>query len=700
MWYRYSHWDGSQRLPRLDPRSVMDSMADGLIQGGDLMRALRSILQKGMQDPGGESIKGIQSLLEKLRRLKKRDMERYNLDTSLRELKDKLENIIEKERNTLEEGLNRDGPEGDRSSDTSTRAQNKLDYLDSLPEDVGRRIEALRGYDFVDREAGEEFRRLLEMLQQKALDTFFQNMKTQFEEMTWEKARQLKDMLRDLNKMFEERARGGKPDLKEFMDKHGGHLGNPDIEDFEQLIDSMQRNMGRMASLVESMSHDMKNELSRMLQSSIFDEDFRGELQDLTEHLRSEPGFAQLVSRYPFKGEEELSLDEALKLMEKFQEMEGLERSLQQAWRSGRTEDVDEEKLRELLGEESLRELKKLKGVVDLLEEAGYIRKSGDELRLTPKGIKKIGLKAMGDIFASLKRSHTGEHAVGFAGKGGNPIEETKEYEFGDHFSVNVGRTLMNAMIRDGGCSGDIQVKPEDFEVYRNEYLSHTSTVIMIDMSGSMETFDRFSAAKKVAIAMESLIRTQFPRDTLYIVGFYTHAREIKKEELPFINPKPFGYNPYMPVDLVSMQWGYLNLEIDHRDIDGQYSNVPESFTNIQQGLLCSARLLARENCPNKQIIMITDGEPTAHSQEGRLYLQYPPSRQTIRETLKEVERCTRRGITINTFMLNRDYFLEKFVDQITRINRGRAFFTSPDKIGEYIFVDYLRNKRGKIARA
>jgi uncharacterized protein with von Willebrand factor type A (vWA) domain len=146
------------------------------------------------------------------------------------------------------------------------------------------------------------------------------------------------------------------------------------------------------------------------------------------------------------------------------------------------------------------------------------------------------------------------------------------------------------------------------------------------------------------------------------------------------------------------MQWGYLNLEIDQTEIDRQYSNVPESFTNIQQGLRCSARLLEKGNCPNKQIIMITDGEPTAHSEGGKLYLRYPPSRQTIQETLKEVGRCTRRGITINTFMLNRDSFLERFVDRITRINRGRAFFTTPDKIGEYIFVDYLHNKRRKIA--
>ncbi len=677
-------------------------MADSLIQGGDLLRALRTIMRRGIEGPRGEGFKGVQSLLEKLRRMKKWELDRYDPDTSLKEVKEKLEKIMGKERMALEERQRGDedkGPLGDGAERRElSRIQRKLDYLESLPEEVGSRMEGLRSYDFVDQEAKEEFRSLLKMLQQQAFHAFFQNLKRQLEDLTWEKAQQLKDMLRDLNRMFTQRARGEEPDFQEFMDRHGHHFDGSNAQDFDQFIRQMQRSMGAMSSLMESMSHQMKEELGRLMRSSIFDTGFREELAELAENISSEPGFAQWMSNYPFRGREELSLDEAFKTMERLQEMEELERSLQQAVRSAGLGNIEEEKLRDILGDESLQEFKAIKNITDLLEEAGYIRKSGKELRLTPKGIRRIGFKAMGDIFSSLKLARRGQHVISSSGSSSNFIEETKDYEFGDHFSVNVGKTLMNAIIRGESNEGGVRIRPEDFKVYKTENLSNCCTAIMIDMSGSMETFDRFSAAKKVAIALESLIRSQFPRDTLYIVGFYTHAREIKTTELPFIQPKPFGYNPYMPVDLINMQWGYLNLEIDHEEIDRQYSNVPESFTNIQQGLRCSARLLDKGNCPNKQIIMITDGEPTAHSEEGKLYLRYPPSRQTIQETLKEVERCTRRGITINTFMLNRDSFLERFVDRITRINRGRAFFTTPDKIGEYIFVDYLRNKRRKIA--
>lgn len=699
MWYEYSRWDGSQKPWQADPHKVMDKMADSLIQGGDLLRALRMVLQGGVEGQRGEDMKGIQSLLEKLRRMRKRELDRYNPDTSLQKVKETLERIIGKERRALEEQLG--GAEGEGTSpDFSSRgAQGKLDYLKGLPEDVGQRVEGLRSYSFVDQEAREEFRRLLEMLQHKALETYFQNMKKALEEITWEKAQQLKEMLRDLNRMFRDKARGGTPDFDDFMGKHGRHFDLPAGADFEQFMRMMQRNLGSLTSLMESMSHEMREELSRLMESSIFDEELKEELGELGEHLRSAPGFVQLVKSYPFRGKEELNLDAALKVMERLQGMEELEKSLQESVRSAQLENVDESKVRELLGDESLREFRGIKKTVDLLQEAGYIRKSGKDLQLTPEGMRRIGFKAMRDIFSSLKLARRGLHVISRSGGGGSPIEETKGYEFGDHFSLNVGRSLMNAIVRGGRVGGGIRMEPGDFEVHKTEYLSHCCTVIMIDMSGSMETFDRFSAAKKVAIALECLIRVQFPKDTLHIVGFYTHAREIKKEELPFIQPKPFGYNPYMPADLMSMQWGgYLNLEIDQRDIDNRHSNVPESFTNIQQGLRCSAGLLARENCANKQIIMITDGEPTAHSEGGRLYLRYPPSRQTILETLREVERCTLRGITINTFMLNRDYFLEKFVDQITRINRGRAFFTTPDRIGEYIFVDYLRNRRKRIA--
>ena len=216
----------------------------------------------------------------------------------------------------------------------------------------------------------------------------------------------------------------------------------------------------------------------------------------------------------------------------------------------------------------------------------------------------------------------------------------------------------MNSIVR--GSSGiPVNMKAEDFEVYRPEQVSQASTVLMIDLSLSMAMRGNFVAAKKVALALDSLIRTKFPRDSLCIVGFSTYAREVKSEGLSSLNWDEF-----------------------------------DPYTNIQHGLVWARKLLSRTPGGTKQIILISDGEPTAHMEGGQLFVQYPPSARTIRETLKEVKRCTHMGILINTFALDRNTYLVDFVDQMTRINRGRVFYTSPDRLGQYILVDYFSNRQ------
>lgn len=234
--------------------------------------------------------------------------------------------------------------------------------------------------------------------------------------------------------------------------------------------------------------------------------------------------------------------------------------------------------------------------------------------------------------------------------------------------------------------------------MYGTESVARCSTVLLLDMSGSMERFSRFTAAKKVALALDALIRIQFPRDTLDIVGFFTYAQTLQLEDLPYLTPKPFGFFPYMYNDMYHNPMGYLDLQIDTADALSGRVDMPQAFTNIQAGLQVATTILTRQHAANKQIILVTDGEPTAHIWEHKICLEYPPSQRTLTETLKEVKRCTRQGITINTFMLGQDYYMERFVNELTKINRGRAFFTSPANIGDYILVDYLSNRRKKVA--
>jgi uncharacterized protein with von Willebrand factor type A (vWA) domain len=246
-------------------------------------------------------------------------------------------------------------------------------------------------------------------------------------------------------------------------------------------------------------------------------------------------------------------------------------------------------------------------------------------------------------------------------GAGGERVEETKQYESGDDFQIHLQKTIMNSIYRQPGTP-PIKLSTEDFEVFKTEELTRSATVLMLDMSLSMPMRGNFEAAKRVAVALDGLIRSQYPKDSLYIVGFSSFARQVKKE------------------DVIRMSWD---------DFD--------PYTNMQHGFNLARRLLSKETCNNKQIILISDGEPTAHTEGGSLFFQYPPSLRTIQLTLREVRICTQKGIVINTFMLESGRFLGAFVTQMARMNKGRVFYTSADSLGQYLLVDYVSNKTKRI---
>ncbi|MFC2070723.1 VWA domain-containing protein, partial [Chloroflexota bacterium] len=250
---------------------------------------------------------------------------------------------------------------------------------------------------------------------------------------------------------------------------------------------------------------------------------------------------------------------------------------------------------------------------------------------------------------------------ISLRGAGGERIEETKPYEFGDDFQIHLQKSIMNAINRKPG-KPPVKMDTEDFEVFRTEELTRTATVLLLDMSLSMPMRGNFEAAKRVTLALDGLIRSQYPKDSLHIVGFSSYAREIKKRDVTYMNWDDF-----------------------------------DPYTNMQHGLQVARKLLDKERSTNKQIILISDGEPTAHFEEGHLYFQYPPTMRTMQLTLREVRRCTQKGIVINTFMLDSGRFVGAFVTQMARMNKGRVFYTSADNLGEYLLVDYLTNKKKRL---
>ena len=713
MEYRYSRWDGSQDVSPFTADDLIAAMADDLMTDGDLQSALQRITRWGAENENGERMPGIQDLLDRLRDRKKQQTNRYQLDSVMDDLKKRLEEVIKTEREGIQKRLDQtrtppdatdpstadsppqgeqsaspenvsspaqspsseassassEGQSGSSSNDISeeqkdslrrmleSMANRKLQYLDNLPPDFAGSVKSLTDYEFMDPEAQRKFQEILKQLEQQILGTRFEGMKQQIQNMSPEDLQKMREMVKDLNQLLQEKQRGGTPDFQSFMDKHGEFFP-PDVTSLDDLIERMQRANAQMQSLLDSMSAEMRQQLQQLTDDLLRDDRLKWDMAQLASNLERLMPSRQFRNRYPFKGDESINFDEAMNLMKQLQDLDQLERQLK---RSGNAEDlagIDPGEVERLLGEEARQAMDQLQQMLRQLEEAGYIQRTKNGWELSARGIRKIGQKALQDIFGKLKRDAFGKHAIDVSGRGGERTHESKPYDFGDTFQLDIQETLMNALVREGPGT-PVRLHPEDFEVYRTEVTTTSATVLMVDMSRSMILRGCFQAAKKVAIALDSLIRGQYPRDNLYFIAFSDYARELKPDELP------------------SVEWD-----------ESVYG------TNMHHAFMLARQLLSRHKGANKQIIMVTDGEPTAHLEGTRAIFSYPPSYRTISETLKEVGRCTRDQIVINTFMLERGYYLMDFINQMTRINRGRAFFATPDQLGEYVLVDYVSNKK------
>ena len=732
MRYRYTEWDGTQEIPALDPDDILNALTDDLMNFGDLQHALRNLMQRGMRNQQGDRTQGLRDLLQQLRQQRRQNLDRFDLSSAFSDIRDRLEQILEKERNTLDERLGdatgdqpesepgdgSEGTEGDEGSqegesgqeggqqsgaqsqqgDQSGQGQRgqgsqsgqsgqgqrgqqsqggddqeqfqqmlqniverKRSFLEGLPPDVPGQMKELQNYEFLDPEAQAEYQELMEMLKQAMMETFFKDLQQQIANMTPEDMDHMKQMMRDLNQMLQERMQGGEPDFDGFMQKYGDLFGPNPPQTLDELVQQMQQQVSQMQNLLDSLPGDMRQQLQDLLMDKIADPGLRDEMSELAANLEFLSPQRDMRNQYPFRGDEEIDLSEAMQLMGDMQDLDELERQLERTQYGDDIEDIDMEKLRELLGEEAAETLDELKKFLEILEESGYIRKRGNSWELTPRGTRKIGQAAMGEIYAQLKREQMGKHQVADPGLGVERSDDTKAYEFGDPFHLHLERTIMNALRREGATL-PVRLQKDDFEVWKSEQLTQTATVMMVDLSWSMALRGSFQAAKKVALALQSLISTQFARDSLYIIGFSAYARELKADQLPYV------------------RWDESVLG-----------------TNMHHALMMAQNLLAKHKTGTRQIIMISDGEPTAHIEHGRSFFSYPPSPITIRETLKEVKRCTQKKITINTFMLDRNYYLKEFVNQMAKMNKGRVFYTTPDHLGEYILVDYVRNKRKSI---
>jgi len=658
---RYSAWDGSQQIP-WDADEVMKALADDLIEYGDLRWAMRNLMSRGMQIPEGGYMQGLRDMIRQLKEQKQRQLKRYNLDSIFEDFRERLDEIVQMERERIEQWKKK-SEDPENFSDTLLKdiAERNEQALDELPEDIAARIKTLEKFEFINPEAQKKFLELLNELKKAMTSTFFQDIENMVNNLSDGDIERMKEMVKALNDMLVKKIAGEDPEFDKFMEQFGDMFGANPPQNLDELLEQMRQQMEAAQSLMNSMSPEQRQALQDMFQGRLGDPELEAEMAKLAKELDFLNPDGQ---RYRFSGDESLGLEEAMQVMREMHEMDDLLGQMQDAERRGDLDGIDKDLLRDLLGEEEADQLEELEKLMKMLEDAGYVRSSDDKgWELTPRGSRMIGQKALGEIYQRLKSQSLGNHAVPEEGRFGERIEDTKGYEFGDPFHLHMPRTLRNAIDRNGPGS-PVLLKPEDFEIYRSEQITTTATAMLVDLSWSMALRGSFQAAKKVALALHNLITSQYPKDSFYIIGFAAYAKELKPHDLPYL------------------QWDEYVLG-----------------TNMQHALLLAERLLAKHSAGSKQIIMISDGEPTAHLENGQAMFAYPPTPETIRATFKAVKRCTTKGIAINTFMLESSEYLRGFMQEVARINGGRVFFTSPDELGEYILVDFVENKRKKLGR-
>jgi len=670
--YRYSHWDGTQQIFEIDADALMDQLSEELLKQGDMMKALRELFRNGARDQNGQQLTSLKDLIDQLKNRRREQLQQYNMDSVVDDLKERLEDIVRTEREGIDSRLaeaqqqvEEDHSEGRQQQESlfqllEQRAQRNRERLDELPDGVGGQIQQLMDYDFMDPDAQQKFQELLDMLKSQMAQNLSQQMQQQMQNMSPEDMAAMREMMNQLGQMMRDKMDGREPDFDGFMQQFESMFGSNPPQSFEELMDQLQQQMSQMQSMLESMSPEMRRELEDAMNASM-DPATQQAMAQLASLMEQMMPMDEMRRQYPFLGDDSLTMDQAMEMMRKLQEQDQLEEALRQAMRTGNLDEVDPDKLAEILGDEARKAWEEMERLRQLLKDAGYVT-DDDKMDLTARAIRRIGQKALREVFVHLKKDRMGNHLIDSRGANGDLLGDTKTYEFGDPFQIDLQATVKNAVLR-SGPQVPVKLSPEDFEVYRTEHMTRTSTVVLLDQSRSMGLFNNFQAAKKVTLALMALIRTQYPRDTMYIIGFSDYAREIKEEEL------------------AKTSW-----------------NAWVSGTNLHHALMLSRKLLAKEKGGTRQILCITDGEPTAHLEGDRAFFSYPPSYRTEQETLKEVKRCTQEDIVINTFMLENNYQLVNFVDRMTRINQGRAFYTSAGSIGEFMLVDYVNNRRKRVA--
>jgi len=710
MAYRYGRWRGGPDPlePPFDLAAALDRLGDRVLAGERPGDALSSLLRQGMPD-----LRGLRDLLRRVRERRRELRGRGTFDGTLEQVRELLDRALEQERGAL-------------AADPSDAARLAEAELDQLPPDTAGAVRELAERQWRSPEAAATYEQIRDLLRREVLDAQFRGMRQALAGASSEDLERVRDMLADLNAMLDADARGEDTTaaFDQFMQKYGDMFPERP-RNLDELVDALARRAAAASRLLASLSPEQREELAGLMQAAMADLGLDRELDRLGRALQWRRPELRWGEPAAMGGDRALGLGDATTALEELADLEALEASLGQGYAGASLDDIDLEAVERALGRAAATDVEALRALERELAEQGYLTRERGELKLTPKAIRRIGATALRRIFSSLETRRRGDHDVPGAGAAGELTGSSRQWQFGDEQPLDVVGTVKNAVLRGAGTahpgvgtrdreaggvrggavgppdgSGRPQPKPDaagpeargrsregapgppdgtrtapatparvhldpaDFQVLETEYRTRAAVCLLVDLSYSMLLREAWGPAKSTALALQSLVSTRYPQDALQIIGFSSVARTLKPGELADLGP-----------------------------------NMEQQGTNLQHALLLAGRHLDRHPDAEPVILVVTDGEPTAHLQPGGYpWFEWPPSPETIELTMAEVLRLTRRGATINVFMLDTEPRLVRFVQALARLNGGRVFTPSSERLGDYVVQDYLRARRGRRA--
>ena len=655
--YRYGPWAGGRdplEAP-YDIRRALDEIGDDVLAGSSPRDALNRLLRKG-----NDRLRGLDELRRKTRERARSLRQKGRMDGTLEQVKELLDQAVASERREL-------------FPDPDDRARLAEAELDALPNDTARAVRELAEYQWRSPEAQEAYQKIQDLLRSEMLDSQFAGMKNAMQNASPEDFQRVREMMSDLNDMLDADARGEhtQEQFDEFMDKHGEFF--PDQpENLEQLVDELARRAAAAQRLMNSLTPQQRAELSDLMGQAMGQAGLEGEMSRLQQNLQSARPDLRWGGRERMNGEGSMGYSDATEALAELGDLDELSQLLDQDYPGASLDDIDPELVEQALGRQAVEDMEQLRRIERELTQQGYLERTSDGLQLTPRALRRVGSTALKRVFSSIESRGRGEHDMRDAGAAGENTGASRQWEFGDEQPLDVVKTVRNAVLRDpsgvqrvtgprdGTKSRPVRLMPDDFEVVETERRASTAVALLVDMSYSMELRGTWGEAKTTALALHSLITTKYPQDAIQIIGFSDYAR------------------PMTPAALAGHSWDMVQ------------------GTNLQHALMLARRHLDKHRGADPVILVITDGEPTAHlTPDGYADFAWPPTRETLVATLAEVERCTRRGATINVFMLDDDPRLIDFMHVLARRNGGRLFSPKPGRLGEFVVEDYL-NSRGR----